>query len=168
MLSSVTNCLRKYLNFSGCSSRSEFWWLYVFTILVHAAAAIADGRIGENPWVDFPIATATHALRGVGAASLTSFAPFFSLVCSLILFPAMLSAGSRRMRDIGKPAALYVIPVSLSVAFFSVWWLQVGQYPPSLVYIYGEDWQVILFFGALPLQLAISVFCTWFLVKPSS
>jgi uncharacterized membrane protein YhaH (DUF805 family) len=27
-------CFRKYVNFDGCASRSEFWWWFVFTLIV--------------------------------------------------------------------------------------------------------------------------------------
>src|SRR5476649_1888493 len=33
---SVEICFRKYANFNGCASRSEFWWWFVFTLVVTA------------------------------------------------------------------------------------------------------------------------------------
>lgn len=32
----VEICFRKYFNFNGCASRSEFWWWFVFTLIVTA------------------------------------------------------------------------------------------------------------------------------------
>jgi uncharacterized membrane protein YhaH (DUF805 family) len=27
-------CFRKYVNFDGCASRPEFWWWFLFTVIV--------------------------------------------------------------------------------------------------------------------------------------
>lgn len=39
----ISTCLRKYVDFRGVASRSEFWWWTLFTILVSIAISIADG-----------------------------------------------------------------------------------------------------------------------------
>jgi uncharacterized membrane protein YhaH (DUF805 family) len=31
---SIGTCFRKYVNFDGCASRSEFWWWFLFTVIV--------------------------------------------------------------------------------------------------------------------------------------
>src|SRR5258708_1786523 len=33
----VKICFVKYANFDGCASRAEFWWWFVFTLVVTAA-----------------------------------------------------------------------------------------------------------------------------------
>lgn len=30
----IGTCFRKYVNFDGCASRSEFWWWFLFTVIV--------------------------------------------------------------------------------------------------------------------------------------
>jgi uncharacterized membrane protein YhaH (DUF805 family) len=30
----IGTCFRKYVDFSGCASRSEFWWWVLFTVVV--------------------------------------------------------------------------------------------------------------------------------------
>ena len=30
----IGTCFRKYVNFAGCASRSEFWWWVLFTVIV--------------------------------------------------------------------------------------------------------------------------------------
>jgi len=36
-IDAVQACFAKYTNFKGCASRSEFWWWFVFTLIVTAA-----------------------------------------------------------------------------------------------------------------------------------
>ena len=35
---SISTCMKKYVTFSGRATRSEFWWFYLFTVLVNFAA----------------------------------------------------------------------------------------------------------------------------------
>ena len=37
-IQSISTCMRKYVTFSGRATRSEFWWFYLFTVLVNFAA----------------------------------------------------------------------------------------------------------------------------------
>jgi uncharacterized membrane protein YhaH (DUF805 family) len=30
----IGTCFRKYVDFDGCASRSEFWWWFLFTVIV--------------------------------------------------------------------------------------------------------------------------------------
>ncbi len=36
----ISTCLSKYASFAGRASRSEFWWFFLFQILVSIAAAM--------------------------------------------------------------------------------------------------------------------------------
>lgn len=36
----ISTCLSKYASFTGRASRSEFWWFFLFQILVSIAAAM--------------------------------------------------------------------------------------------------------------------------------
>ena len=38
----VKTCLQKYVTLSGRASRAEFWWFYLFTVLVRIATSILD------------------------------------------------------------------------------------------------------------------------------
>ena len=48
---SIKTCLQKYLDFSGRASRSEFWWFFLFTVIVRVVT-------GWIPFVGFVIALA--------------------------------------------------------------------------------------------------------------
>jgi uncharacterized membrane protein YhaH (DUF805 family) len=77
----ISACMGKYGTFSGRASRSEYWWFYLFTILMSWGSTIA-------------------------AASMFSFgdpmADILPGIVSLVFFVPVLAAGSRRLHDIGK------------------------------------------------------------------
>ena len=41
----ISTCLSKYAAFSGCASRPEFWWFFLFQILVSVAASMIGDTI---------------------------------------------------------------------------------------------------------------------------
>ena len=42
----VQTCLRKYVGFSGRARRSEYWWFFLFTVLVSMVASVLDSILG--------------------------------------------------------------------------------------------------------------------------
>lgn len=77
----ISTCMGKYSTFSGRASRSEYWWFYLFTVLMSWGATIVAGAMfsfGE-PMVDI-----------------------FPGIVSLVFFVPTIAAGSRRLHDIGK------------------------------------------------------------------
>lgn len=69
---SVESALRQYATFGGRAPRAEYWWFYLFTILVGLAASIIDGAAGTN---------------------------LVSPLASLALFLPSLAVGVRRLHD---------------------------------------------------------------------
>ncbi|NYD41673.1 DUF805 domain-containing protein [Nocardioides panaciterrulae] len=45
---SVESALRQYATFRGRAPRAEYWWFYLFSVLVGIAANILDGVLGTN------------------------------------------------------------------------------------------------------------------------
>ena len=41
-LESVETCFKKYVDFNGRASRSEFWWFYLFWIIAYIVSAMID------------------------------------------------------------------------------------------------------------------------------
>jgi uncharacterized membrane protein YhaH (DUF805 family) len=39
---SIATCMGKYVDFNGRASRPEFWWFYLFTILISWASLLVD------------------------------------------------------------------------------------------------------------------------------
>ena len=80
-IESVETCLKKYADFSGRASRSEYWWFFLFNILMGAVGSIADIiLLGEE----------------VGSTGIIQ-----SLVTLGLLLPG-LAVGARRLHDINK------------------------------------------------------------------
>lgn len=42
----VRTCLQKYVGFSGRARRSEYWWFFLFNILVSIVASVLDSILG--------------------------------------------------------------------------------------------------------------------------
>lgn len=87
----IRTCLGKYATFSGRASRSEYWWFYLFIVLVFAVLIILDmtilGYDPEDP-LDYPVL-------------------FF--IGLLALFLPMLSAAIRRLHDTDRSGWWYLI-----------------------------------------------------------
>ncbi|SBS71770.1 DUF805 domain-containing protein [uncultured Microbacterium sp.] len=81
---SIRNGFRRYADFSGTASRSEFWWWILFTTLVGAALAA------------LPVPTA--ALVEGAAFSVPTLTPVWHIV---VLLPT-LAVAVRRLRDGGS------------------------------------------------------------------
>jgi uncharacterized membrane protein YhaH (DUF805 family) len=78
----IKSCLSKYVEFSGRAPRSEFWFWYLFQVLVAIAALIVDGVLG------------TGGLLYMGAV--------------FGLFLPGLAVTVRRLHDIGKSGWFYL------------------------------------------------------------
>ena len=72
---------KNYVNFSGRSTRSEYWYAYLFIVLVNIALEI------------FKKATGISILR---------------TVWDLVIFVPLMSAGFRRLHDIGRSGTMCV------------------------------------------------------------
>jgi uncharacterized membrane protein YhaH (DUF805 family) len=44
----VKSVLSKYVGFTGRARRSEYWWFFLFTILVSIVTAVLDNALGLN------------------------------------------------------------------------------------------------------------------------
>ena len=88
-----------YVNFSGRSTKSEFWWGYLFCVIV-----------------DVVIGVLSRALPAPMTIMLS--------LASLAIFIPMLALGIRRLHDIGKSGFYYfmcLIPC-VGIILLIVWW----------------------------------------------
>ena len=76
---SVSVCFSKYANFDERASRSEFWWFYLFCILLNFSLAILGAIAGGMYGADI-----------------------LSLISSLAVAIPSFAAGARRLHDTGK------------------------------------------------------------------
>jgi uncharacterized membrane protein YhaH (DUF805 family) len=42
----VQSCLRQYVGFSGRARRSEYWWFFLFVVIVSVVASVLDALLG--------------------------------------------------------------------------------------------------------------------------
>ena len=80
---------KNYFNFSGRSTRSEYWYAYLFILLANAGLEIAERMSGLT---------------------------ILKLIWDLAIFIPLMSAGFRRLHDSGRSGAVCV--VSMAVALF--------------------------------------------------
>ncbi|MCC5992388.1 MAG: DUF805 domain-containing protein [Rhodobacteraceae bacterium] len=78
----VSVSLTRYFTFSGRASRSEFWYFFLFTILIGLLAGFLDGVLFGYSWDD-------------------EFSPLSNSVSLALLIPS-LSVGWRRLHDTGR------------------------------------------------------------------
>ncbi|MBE6862947.1 MAG: DUF805 domain-containing protein [Ruminococcus sp.] len=88
---------KNWNNFSGRSTRSEFWYAYILQMIIGTVA----GYIGMGNY--------TVTLLASGLVSLILFIPF-------------LAASVRRLHDIGKSGWWYLIAFTCIGAFFLLYW----------------------------------------------
>lgn len=115
---SIRTCLRKYADFNGRASRSEFWWFFLFTALVSLVLTIPIYVL------IFMLAAASESAAGTGL--LTVLTIVWSLVIvavSIALLIPLLAAGARRLHDYGQTAwllLLYFVPCG-NIALIVLW-----------------------------------------------
>ena len=76
---SITTCMGKYATFSGRATRSEYWWFYLFSLLLGWFADVVG------------------ALTIPGAAG-----QYLGMMVGLVLLVPSLSAATRRLHDTGR------------------------------------------------------------------
>jgi len=98
----ITTCMSKFVTFSGRAKRSEFWWFYLFTVLVSWGAVI----VGSAMFPYDPISAMT-----------------LSNIVSLVFLLPTLAAGSRRLHDIGKSGWWQLLMLTIiGIILLIIWW----------------------------------------------
>lgn len=116
-VTSVRTCFQKYAEFNGRASRPEFWWFYLFSVLVLFAAY----------FVQFLLSIAQLGFAGTRVSlfvGLMSFAVNIGvLALAVALIIPLLAAGSRRLHDrdqSGWLQLLMLVPCA-SIALIVIW-----------------------------------------------
>jgi len=78
---SITVCMSKYADFSGRASKSEFWWFYLFGLMLQ--------------WGGNIMGAATFGAQ-------TPMAQFASTAVTLALLVPQMAAQTRRLHDTGR------------------------------------------------------------------
>jgi uncharacterized membrane protein YhaH (DUF805 family) len=109
---SIESCMAKYATFEGRASRSEFWWFYLFTILMSWGASL------------------------VGVIALGDSGDLLSLVVSLALTLPFLAASARRLHDTGRSGWWILLTLTIiGIIPLVIWWATDSDKLPNA---YGE------------------------------
>ena len=108
---SVTTCVAKFATFKGRASRSEFWWFYLFYVLVSLTLPIVES------WI-----------VGLGNDSLVTIFLFLEVAIFLGLVITFISVSCRRLHDYSKSGwwqLLYLTVIGALLLFY--WFTRKGD-----------------------------------------
>jgi uncharacterized membrane protein YhaH (DUF805 family) len=100
----INRCFSNYANFDGTATRSEFWYFFLFTLII---GAITFG-------IDFYFFSEFFDKLGIG---------LISSIASLFIIVPQLSLSSRRLHDIGKSGWWILIGLTvIGIIVLYVWY----------------------------------------------
>jgi len=104
---SIKVCFKKYAEFSGRASRSEFWWFALFCFIGGIVTAVVDTMI-------------------LGYSS-ESYGPT-NIIFTVITFLPGLAVGARRLHDINKSGWWQLITLTIvGIILLIIWFTAVGK-----------------------------------------
>ncbi len=111
----ISVCFSKYATFSGRAPRSEFWWFFLFQILVSIAAATPSYAIDG---------LVAHGILDVTSGMMPMLvARALEIVVSLSCLMPTLAVGSRRLHDMGKSGWWQLISLTVvGLPLLIYWW----------------------------------------------
>ena len=99
---SISTCMSKYVTFKGRASRSEYWWFFLFALLIGWGAEIVAA-----------IAYTGQDLTG----------EILSLIVSLVFVLPSIAVGTRRLHDIGKSGWWQLLYLTIIGGILVLVWL---------------------------------------------
>ena len=117
-------CLRKYTDFNGRASRSEYWWFQgavtLVLVLLNAplialiitSGGLETGPAGNEPTLETLMDNAPTALVVIAIVAM-----LLSFVVSLAVLLPSLAVGARRLHDVGMSGWLQLL---LLISCFSI------------------------------------------------
>jgi uncharacterized membrane protein YhaH (DUF805 family) len=95
---SIAKCFAKYVDFKGRASRPEFWWFYLFTILLSWGSILVDKS------------------------------QVLSMIVNLAVFLPVIAAGSRRLHDTNRSGWWQLIMLTvIGIIPLVIWWASKGS-----------------------------------------
>ena len=108
----ITVCMSKYATFSGRASRSEFWWFYLFVVLLG--------------WFANIMASVTYGVQPI--------ATIVPAIVNLIFVVPFIAAGTRRLHDIGKSGWWQLILLTGIGGILLIFWWATNTKPEGEKY----------------------------------
>jgi uncharacterized membrane protein YhaH (DUF805 family) len=102
---SIKAVLTNYAGFTGRASRSEFWWFFLFTVIVSAIFSTLSGGNSSN------------------------FFGILGAVANIALLVPSLAVGVRRLQDIGRSGwyLLFAFIPLVGIIILIVWFARAGD-----------------------------------------
>ena len=98
----VGTCFRKYFDFTGRARGSEYWYFFLFCVVIFIVATILDINLFGIPMEDY--------------------GPVYS-ISFLGLFIPSISAATRRLHDTGKSGWWQLLYFTIIGSFWVLYWL---------------------------------------------
>ncbi len=124
-VTAVKTCLSNYATFHGRAPRSEFWWFYLFIVLVDVVLSFF---IGSETFV----AIRDGGFDAISVAVASNRAVMVQGIVHLALFLPMLAVSVRRLHDVGRSGwwlLVAIIPLGIFVVLY--WWLRPTEPRPN-------------------------------------
>lgn len=125
----VQSCLSKYATFTGRAPRSEFWWFWLFSLLVEIAAVFVGGMLLTGSVIEQGMAPGMWSMHGWYVYAVPNW--LAGLAHLLLILPG-LAVAVRRLHDVGRSGwwlLLLFIPLGIFVLLF--WWVQPSEREPN-------------------------------------
>ncbi len=123
----IRTCLGKYATFDGRATRSEFWWFYLFIVIVNV--------VGYIPFIILSLLGSMDNAIGTLFGVLAILWIIVWIIIWIALLIPNLAVGSRRLHDTGRSGwlqlllLLAIIPCLglVGVIVLIVFWAQEGH-----------------------------------------
>lgn len=106
---SVRICFRKYFNFKGRARRSEYWWFFLFTLVVCVIWALFGTLL-----LALPVSMMIERLSGNMTAGITTMIIILVVPLLFLVLPSF-SVQVRRLHDIGRSGWWVLVMVVLEI-----------------------------------------------------
>jgi uncharacterized membrane protein YhaH (DUF805 family) len=107
-IDSISTCLKKYADFSGRASRSEYWWFTLFCNLVVTVLMLMNETLGTITFFALLLPQITAGVRRLHDVEKTGWmllVGLIPLIGALIVLYWCVLAGSDTDNEFGPPAA---------------------------------------------------------------
>jgi len=115
---SVSACLHKYVDFNGRASRSEYWWFFLFSVLVDLGAYILTETFGTRLFVVLALialwlpllAAAVRRLHDAGMSGWWWWTTFIPVIGPFVLAYLLVQRSERWDNKYGAYAGKQKLP----------------------------------------------------------
>ena len=131
---SIKHVFSNYANFQGRASRSEFWWWYLFVLLVALIPSIIANIGVQQSLSTVSVNDATGALTGGSLNGLAIFGIVLSVLWSLAVLIPTLAVGCRRFHDTDRSGwwwLLWYLCCFVGAIIVIVFWASPGTPGPN-------------------------------------